>query len=106
MEDTRSSPLAPSKCKMNCDGATFAATQLAGVGVVIWNCIGQVAVTLSKRLPYPSGPLEIESIAMEEGVLFTQDVGVCEVGFECDSEIVCNALIGLSEPPVVIAKYH
>ena len=69
VEDTRSSLPAPLKCKMNCDGATFAATQLAGVGVVIRDCIGQVSVTLNKRLPYPLGPLEIESMAMEEGVL-------------------------------------
>ena len=32
------------------------------------------------------------------------DVGVCEVVFESDSKIVCNALLGLSEPPVVIAN--
>ena len=32
------------------------------------------------------------------------DVGVCEVVFESDSKIVCNALLGLSEPPVAIAN--
>lgn len=82
----------------------FIATQLAGVGVVIRDCTGQVAAALSKQLTYPLGPLEIESMAMEVGFLFTQDVSVYEVELECDSKIFCNALLGLSEPPAVIAN--
>ena len=34
---------------------------------------------MSKRIPYPLGPLESEAMTMEERVLFAWDVGVCEV---------------------------
>ena len=42
--------------------------------------------TLNKRLPVPLGPLETEAKAIEEGVLFAWDVGICDVVVECNSD--------------------
>lgn len=50
---------------MNCDDATFAVAQSAGVGVVIRDNTGQVVAAMSKRIPYPLGPLESEAMAMD-----------------------------------------
>ena len=47
---------------------------------------------LSKNIPYLLGPMEIEAKALEEEVLFAWDVGVREVIFECDSQIVAKTV--------------
>ena len=41
---------------------------------------------------------------MEVGVSFACEVGIREVIFECDSEIVSNALLGLCTPPMIISN--
>ena len=48
------------------------------------------------------GPLEAK--AMEEGVIFAWDVGIQEVIVKCDSQIVVDALNGVSEPPTAISN--
>ena len=42
------------------------------------------------------------AMAMEEGVTFAWDVGVCDVVFECDSKIVSDALNSSSEAQTTI----
>ena len=46
------------------------------------------------------GSLEIEAKALEEGVSFAWDVGIQEVIFECDSQIVAEAVNGSCDPPI------
>ena len=70
------------------DGAMFGALQTTVVGVVIWDSVGYVTTTLSQWLPYLLGPSESEAMAIEEEVNFVWDVGVRELVFECDSNII------------------
>ena len=70
----------------------------------IQDSTGHVTAALSKILNCPQGPLENKAMAMEEGVTFAWDVGVCDVVFEYDSKTVFDALNGFSEPPVSIAN--
>ena len=83
--------------KVNVDSATFTNSQSFRVGVIIWDIVGRVEATMSKRLPIPLGILESEAKALEEGVLFAWDVGVRKVVFESDSKIIIDALWEVSE---------
>ena len=49
---------------------------------------GCVKATISKSIPIPLGPLEVEAKALEESAFFAWDVDVRGVIFECDSRIV------------------
>ena len=48
--------------------------------------------------------LEAETKALEEIILFSWNVGVWDVIFECDSKIVCDAVTECSEPPLAISS--
>ena len=67
--------------KVNIDGAVFAAQQASGVGVIIRDQGGLVAVALSKKVFCPLGPLEAKAKALEEAVDFAWDVGIRDVHF-------------------------
>ena len=63
--------------------------------MVIRDHARRVMAALSKIVHHPLGPLEIEAKAMEEGVTFAWDVGIRNVIFEGDSNIVFEALMWL-----------
>ena len=50
---------------------------------------GRVEAAISKSIPMSLGPLEAEAKALEDSIFFAWDVGVRDVIFECDSQIVC-----------------
>ena len=52
----------------------------------------------------PLGPLEAEVKAIEEGILFAWDVGLQDVIFECDSELLFHALMGTAFPSANISN--
>ena len=81
---------------------SFLSSQSANEGAVIRDNEERVTATLNKHLPLPLGPLEAK--AMEEGVIFAWDVGIQEVIVKCDSQIVVDALNGVSEPPTAISN--
>ena len=85
--------------KVNSDAAIFTNNNSTGLGAIIQDHGGRVAATLSKSLPLPLGPLEAETKALEESLLFAWGVGVWDVLFECDSKIVYDAVTGCSDPP-------
>ena len=74
-----------------------------GFGAIIRDHVGRVEATLSKHFAAPLGTLETEVKAMEERVLFPWDVGIWDV-VGSDSMIVIDALMGSSDPLVVIAN--
>ena len=90
--------------KINTDGAVFKQTQATGIGVVARDHEGQVIAAMSKKLWVPLGPLEAEVEAMEEGILFAWDVGLQDVIFECDSELLFHALMGTATPSANISN--
>ena len=65
---------------------------------------GQVIAAMSKKLWVPLGPLEAEAKAMEEGIIFACDVGLQEVTFECDLELLFQALTGKATPSATISN--
>ena len=75
-----------------------------GFGAIIRDHVSRVEATLSKHFATPLGMLETKVKAMEERVLFPRDVGIRDIVVESDSMIVIDALMGSSDPLVVIAN--
>lgn len=88
--------------KINVDGAVFKSQKTAGVGVVVWDCCGQVIAALSKKINAPLGPLETEAKAVEAGVQFAKDIGIQDCIIEGDSLTIYNALYGNTSPPFAV----
>ena len=59
---------------------------------------------MSKKLQAPLGPLEVEAKAMNEAIAFAWDMGIHKAIFEGDSQVVLNALSGISASPIQIAN--
>ena len=89
---------------MNVDAATFKDIGAIGIGVVIRDSLGKVAVVLCKKLDASLGPLEAESKALEAGTLFAQCRGCSAVVLEGDSLVLINALAGSSPSPSTVAS--
>ena len=65
---------------------------------------GQVIAAMSKKLWVPLGPLEAEAKAIEEGIIFACDIGLQELIFECDSELLFQALTGKTTASATISN--
>jgi len=78
--------------KVITDGTVFLDRKQAGAGVIIRDSAGEVIVALSKRWECSLGAIEAEAKALEAGVNFAWEVGIREVEFESDSQLICNAL--------------
>lgn len=89
---------------MNTDAAIFSQSKSVGIGVVIRDHEGLVIAAMSKHLPLPLGPLEVEAKAMDEAVLFAWNMGVRDTIFEDDSCIVSYALFGSDSPASFIVN--
>ena len=72
--------------------------------MIAQNHEGQALAAMSKKLWVPLGPLEVEAKAMEESIIFTRDMGLQEVIFECNSELVFWVLNGTSTPLLAISN--
>ena len=103
MNDLWTLPMAPNY-KVNMDVAVFSHIRGFGVGVVICDHEGRVAVAMSKKLLQPLGLVEIEVKVMEIGVFFAWNAGIRDVVVESDSKIVADTLLGLCTPPIVVSN--
>ena len=74
-----------------------------GFGAIISDHVSRVEATLSKHFAAPLGMIETKVKAMEERVHFHWDAGIRDV-VESDSMIVIDALMGSSNPLIVIVN--
>ena len=86
----------PTTCgfKVNYDGAVFAETAEAGIGVVVRTANGSPMATLSQKIRYPLSVEATEAVAARRAVRFALELGLTEVEFEGDSRVITDALTG------------
>ncbi|XP_030974621.1 uncharacterized protein LOC115994555 [Quercus lobata] len=96
-------PPPTNRYKINVDGVVFKSQKIAGVGVMVRDCCGQVIAALSKKINVPLGPLETEAKAVEVGVQFARDIGIQDCIIEGDSLTIYTALYGNTSPPSTVA---
>ena len=58
---------------------------------------GNVITAMSRKMDLPLGALEMEAKALEIGVKFAEEVGLRDVVFEGDSQLIINAVHGIGE---------
>jgi ribonuclease HI len=85
-------PPAEGSYKANFDGAIFAETSEAGIGVIIRNDQGNVMASLSQRIPYPHSVAAVEVYAARSATQFALDLGFRDLIFEGDSLQIITAL--------------
>ena len=83
--------------KVNYDGAVFADSDEARLGVVVRNEKGEVMASLAEKITLPFGGVEvIEAMAARKAILLAVELGFHKCIFEGDSEIVFKTLTGNS----------
>ena len=85
-------PLSPLQLKANCDGVIFNKLNCAGLGIVIRNSEGSVIAALSEKVTLPPSVDDLEAVAWRRLVTFAMELGLQEVIFEGDSEVVYKHL--------------
>ncbi|XP_075633945.1 uncharacterized protein LOC142606490 [Castanea sativa] len=78
--------------EVNVDGALFSKSKQFGIGVIVLNGEGNVVAALCRKLDLPLSALETEAKALEIGVQFAEEVGLRNVVFEGDSQLIINAV--------------
>ena len=58
---------------------------------------------LARHFWYLWGHWKLKAKELKESILFAWDVSAWDVIFESDSKIVCDVVIGCSEPPFAIS---
>ena len=79
-------------CEVNVDGAVSGDGKLSSVGVIIRNNEGAPIAALCKLLPGQYSSLETEIIALENGIILAEEMGLTQVIFESDALTVVQDL--------------
>ena len=85
-------PPPPQLLKINFDGAVFADTEEAGVGVVVCDSQGKVIASLAEKVKLPSSSDEVETLAAVRAISLAMDLNLPSFIVEGDSEVVISAL--------------
>lgn len=91
--------------KTNYDGAVFADSDEAGIGVIVRNDKGEVLAALFEKIPYPGSVVLVEILAARRAVQFILKLGITQTIFEGDSEIVYKALKAGDEGHASIGQF-
>ena len=70
----------------------FNESQEAGIGIVIRNSASQVLASLAEKIRKPCTVEHLETLAASRAVIFAAELGLQQVHFEGDSELVVKAL--------------
>ena len=81
-------PPSPSVYKVNFDDATFWDIATVGLGVVVRDSEGLVIAALSERMRLPPTVAALEALACKRSILFAIELGLQEVVFEGDLEVI------------------
>ena len=90
-------PPLPGFFKVNVDRALFAKSKQSGVGVIVRDGEGNVVAAMCRKLDLPLSVLETEAKAFEFALAFAEEVGLRDVVFEADSQLLINAVHGTGE---------
>ena len=74
--------------KANYDGAMFAESEEAGIGVIVRDGKGDVIVALAEKIPYPGSVEVLEALAARRAAKFAMELGLSSSEFEGDSKVV------------------
>ena len=85
-------PPLPSVYKVNFDGATFPDIAATGLGVVVRDLEGLVIAALSERIHLPPTVATLEALACRRSIVFAIELGLQDVVFEGDSEVIFKLL--------------
>ncbi|KAL0006726.1 hypothetical protein SO802_008228 [Lithocarpus litseifolius] len=77
--------------KTNYDGAVFAESEEAGIGVIIRDVKGLVIAALAEKIPYLGSVEVLEALAARRAARFVVELGLNDFEFEGDSEVVWRA---------------
>ena len=78
--------------KANFDGAMFAESDQAGIGVVVKNNRGQVVAAIAEKIAKPESAEVLEVLAARRAVQFVLELGFAHSMFEGDATTVIKAL--------------
>ncbi|KAF7813703.1 reverse transcriptase [Senna tora] len=84
-------PPSKGKLKINCDGAYADLGKVAGVGVIVRNCMGDVVDGFSRRVKACS-PLMTEALAIEAAMECVENFGIDVAIIESDCQVLINAI--------------
>lgn len=80
--------------KVNFDGALFPTKNIAGLGIIVRNNLGQVMAALSQQIPLPTSVEMVEVQAARRALLFSRELGFERLIIEGDLELIINAITG------------
>ena len=86
-------PPPPNQYKANSDGAIFKDSGTTGLGVVVRDSEGMVIAALLERIALPPTVEDVEALACRRAISFSIELGLQDVIFEGDSEIIHKHLI-------------
>ena len=85
-------PPADDVWKINFDGAMFGESDEAGIGVVIWDCRGEVKAALFEKIKKPPTVDVLELLAAKRVMTFSLETNTSRVVYEGDSALVIKAI--------------